>query len=358
MLGFFLLARPANASLRAAIGQVYPDALTVVPEIRFKLEALIASQLNSAQTATLRTSLERIDTLTAAVTAYKAMHDSLHMLQPLLPVMRKIVDDRPNWSYFGSNVQSFQQQLNAIDAAGKKLAAVGVPPALDFRDAISSALASLTNAVTAGQDYDVADAVSQLASSVEDGLSSVDVSMLNAARNANQPFAMALDFFVPLAKSAAGSSFEGLIDSFIDFARDVSKKLDSAITEHGRWQKLDRQLDLLQRAVVYNLPSAPGEIDTVWRLASSSLTELCGGAPPPDWATAIVDLLGQATNDLKRPISPPVAAAVSDRISNLVANGRNRFMAVDQSLLNWLEDSASKRPELVALLMGEVPADA
>lgn len=352
LLGDLLLARPGNADLRQAVGQAFPDALAAVSDERFELEKLIVATLSGAQVVTLRASLDRIDVLQGAVAAYKAMHDALHMLQPHLSLMRGVAAAQARWAEFRVYRDIFNLQLAEIDKATARLAALGLARAADVKQAIADALTSLTTAVDAKIDYDVQDAVSALATSVEDGLNSVDVSMRDTAQDATQPFTLTLQLFAPLAASASGTKFGPLITSYVAFATQLSNELARAIDEHGRWQRLDRQFSLLQRTVVENLPGAPGEIDTVWRLTSKAITALCGGTPPPGWAIAINNLIQLATADLTPPVTPPVADAVRDRVSDLISSGRDRFMAVDQSLLDWLEQSVTQRPQLVTLLRG------
>ncbi|MBJ6121864.1 hypothetical protein [Sphingomonas mollis] len=354
VLGPLLLARPADAGLRKAIGAAHPPALAAVSEERFALEAMIGATLTSVQAVTLRTSLDQIDALMAAVTAYKGMHDALHVLQPLLPLMRSAAMAKPRWPELRVYTMLFRQQLNRIDAAIADLNRAGVVRLLDFRAAMGGAIDAIDAALAAGDDYALNDAASELAASVDEGLNSVDVSMLNTAQDANQPFTLALQFFTPLVQSTAGTRFEALITSYVAFADQVSRELIAAIAEHGKWQRLDRQFDLLQRIVVENQPGAPGDIDRIWRLTLRELTQVCGAQPVSDWASPIVQLIALATVDLKPPVAPPVIDAARDRISELISNGRSRFMAVDQSLLAWLGRSVQKRPDLIALLKGEV----
>lgn len=356
VLPALLLARPGDAALRTAIGSASPEALTAVSEARFELEQLIGQALNSGEATALHQSLDRIDALSAAVTAYKTIHDALHLLQPHLSLMRRAALDPTRWIELKIYSDIFRRQLGSIDTAAKRLVDNGFTRTLDFRDAFVGEIDALATAVAAAVEYDIKDAVSALAASVERGLDSIDVSMRNTVEDAHQPFQTALQFFQPLAASAAGSRFEPLIVSYLAFAEQVSDELRRAITEHTRWQYLDRQFNLLQRTVVENAPGAPGEIDTLWRLTARALNDVCGTAPTPPWAVAIVDLVGLAAADLKPPVSPPVPDAARDRVSSLISSGRDRFTAVDQSLLDWLAQSVGRRPQLISLLRGEVKA--
>jgi hypothetical protein len=350
LLADLLLARPGAAALRNACAIAYPPALDAVPEPRFRLETLIAQVLSGADAARLRDSVSRIDALTGAVAAYKGMHDSLHVLQPCLSLMRKAAAEPARWGDLTVYGQIFRQQLVIIDGAIAKLDASGLARTVSFRAAIDHDLALLESAVTSGEAYDIADATSQLASDIKEGLSEVDTSMRNTAGDALWPLKVALGMFMPLAATAAGTSLETLIGSFIDFAHQVSGEMQDALTEHGRWQLLDRQFDLLQRIVVEEQAALPGDIEQTWRMTSRSLSELCSGVPVPDWATAIVDLIALTAADLKPPLTPPLAQAARDRVSSLIASGRSRFMTVDQSLLSWLETSRANRPKLLILL--------
>ena len=353
LLGDLLLACPGDAALRAAVGQVHADSLSAVSEERHILEAKILEVLTGAQAKQLHGSLDEIDELMKAVTAYKAIHDALHMLQPLLSLLRSAAGKRDRWPELRLYPVQFRMQLKAIDRAAADLTAIGKAQQLGFRDQIAEALDALDAALKSNDEYEVGDAASQLSSSVAFGLNTVDVMMLMAAEEAAAPVKMALNFLEPLSDPAAGTSFGELINSYIDFARQVSTELSSAIKEHGSWQQLDRQFDLLQRTVVESQPGAPGEIDTVWRLAMKQLDLLCKGDPPPAWAIGIVNLLCIARAELVPPIKPPVEDQARDRISALISNGRSRFMEVDQALLDWLSQSAGKRPQLISLLKGD-----
>ena len=356
-LGPLLVAAPWDEPLRTAAGTAYPPALAFVSEERFRLEQIIRQTLSSAQAVTLHASLGQIDAMMGQVTAYKAMHDALHVLQPLLPLMRSAAATRGRWPELRTYTMLFTQQLDRIDLAGADLKKVGIDRVLDFRIAIGDAVTGLGAALDAIDEYGVADAASELAASVDNALSSVDVSMLNTAQDLNQPFTMALTFFARLIEATKGTHFEELLRSYTVFAQQVSAALIDAITEHTQWQKLDRQFDLLQRIVVENQPGAPGDIDRVWRLTLGGLTKMCGIEPTPTWATRAVQLIDLARTDLAPPVSPPVVDAARDRISELISNGRSRFMAVDQSLLGWLSQSVQKRPALLALLNGEGASD-
>lgn len=353
MLGPLLLAAPWDATLRTAVGTAFPPALAAVSEERFLLEKLIRETLSSTQAVTLHTSLGQIDAMMAAVTAYKAMHDALHVLQPLLPLIRSAAATRGRWPELRTYVMLFGQQLDKIDMAGADLKKAGVDRVLDFRPELGDAVTGLGDALNAADEYGVADAASALAASVDNALSSVDVSMLNTAQDLNQPFAMALTFFSTLIEPAKGTGLEELVRSYVTTAQQVSTELLAAVAEHNQWQRLDRQFDLLQRIVVENQPGAPGDIDRVWRLTLGGLTKMCCVDPVPDWATRAVQLIDLARTDLAPPVSPPVVDAARDRISELISNGRSRFMAVDHSLLGFLSQSVQKRPALIALLNGE-----
>lgn len=357
VLGPLLLAAPGNAALRRAAEAAYPPALSTVSEERFLLEQIIARTLTSAEAVTLHNSLSRIDAMMTSVTAYKSMHDALHVLQPLLPLMRSAAATRPRWPELRTYSMLFSQQLARIDAAGADLQKAGIMRVLDFRVAISDALDAVDAGLDASNDYAISDATSEFAASVDSALSSVDVSMLNTAQDLNQPFALALTFFSTLVEPAKGTHFEELVCSYISFAQHVSGTLRGAIDEHGRWQKLDRQFDLLQRIVVENQPGAPGDIDRIWRLTLKDLDKLCGGQPAPDWVSKVAQLIDLARSDLAPPVLPPVVDAARDRISELISNGRSRFMAVDQSLLASLSQNVLRRPILLALLNGEGMGD-
>lgn len=353
VLGALLLAAPADAALRQAIGAAYPPALASVSDERFALERIIGQTLSGTQAVMLHQSLAQIDVMMGAVTAYKAMHDALHVLQPLLPLMRTAAATRSRWPELRTYSLLFHQQLSRIDQAGTDLQRIGIVRVLEFRIEVGTALDGLDAALDGTDEYAVSDAASALAASVDSALSSVDVSMLNTAQDLNRPFALAMTLFSTLVEQARGTRFEELVSSYIAFAQQVSVALVAAISEHSRWQKLDRQFDQLQRIVVENQPGAPGDIDRIWRLTLAELTKLCGVDPVPDWATRVVQLIDLARIDLVPPVSPPVVDAARDRISELIANGRSRFMAVDQSLLGWLSQSVQKRPTLMALLNGE-----
>lgn len=352
LLADLLLARPGHAVLREAVRQAYPDALAAVSELRFKVELQIETALSGAQAKTLHESLDEIDEMMKAVTAYKAMHDGLHTLQPLLSLLRGAAGNRSRWPELRIYLGQFRMQLAAIGKAAAALAA-GNDQQLGFRGEIGEALDALDAALQSDEEYEVRDAASQITSSVERGLDAVDVLMLRAAAEASAPLSLALQFLEPLAATAGDTNFGQLIKAYVEFARQVTTELQGAIKEHGRWQQLDRQFGLLQRTVVESQPGAPGEIDTVWRITSKQLDNLCGGVPQPPWALGIVNLLGLARSELVPPISPPVGDQARDRISALISNGRSRFMEVDQALLDWLMRSAGKRPELISLLKGD-----
>ncbi len=365
LLWDLLLAQPGHAALREAVRQVHPAALGAVSERRFEVEREIAAALSGDQAKSLRGSLDEIDTMMKAVTAYKSIHDNLHWLQPLLGLLRGSASDRKRWPELRTNSARFRSQLKGGDAAADNLRALNRGQQLGFRKEIGKALDSLDQALTAGYavaetdpgsmavEDDVRDAASQLSASVEAALNDVDVMMLMAVEQAMQPLQLADQVLQPLVDSANDTDFGKLIHSYLEFARQVARELSAAVEEHGHWQDLDRQFSLLQLAVVEGQPSVAGDINTVWRLASKELEKLCSGAPPPQWATAIVDLLCLARKDLVPPIKPPIADQARDRISELIANGRQRFMDVDQALLDWLSASAKRRPELVSLLKGD-----
>lgn len=353
LLGDLLLARPGDAGLRDAVGQAHPEALAAVSDLRFKVESQIETALSGPQAQMVRSSLDEIDDLMKAVTAYKTMHDGLHMLQPLLSLMRGAAESRTRWPELRIYPVQFRMQLAEIGKAADELAALGRDQQLDFREQIAEALDALDTALLSDQEYEVRDAASQIAASIERGLDKVDVLMLAAAEEASAPIGLALKFLNPLVDKVTGTTFGALIKSYVDFASQVSAELQGAIREHGRWQELDRHFYLLQRTVVESQPGAPGEVDTIWRLALKQLDSLCCGTPPPQWAVGIVNILCLARSELVPPIKPPVADQARDRISALISNGRSRFMEVDRALLSWLSQSAGKRPELISLLKGE-----
>lgn len=354
LLGDLLLARPGDAELRNAVRLASPQALAAVSDLRFEIEQKIGTALTSGQAQALRDNLGSIDELMKAVTAYKSMHDSLHVLQPLLPLLQGAAAKRERWPELRAYPNQFRLQLRTIARATSDLASVGRDQQLGFRSEIDSNLALLDSAINAGVEYDVSDAASEIASLVGRGLDTVDVLMLAAAEEASAPLGLAVEFLTPLVDTARDTHYGPLVAAYVEFARQMSLDLSSAIQEHGRWQQLDRQFELLHRAVVENQPAPPGDIERIWRLAVKQLDALCAGPPPPLWAIGIVTLLGSARSDLMPPISPPLDDAVRDRVSALISDGRNRFMAVDEALLDWLGRSVSRQPQLVSILKGEV----
>lgn len=354
MLGDLLIARPGDAGLRQAVGDANPPSLDAVPQPTFLAWQAIGQALTSAQGQALRKNLDNIDELMKAVTAYKSIHDALHVLQPLLPLLQGAAAKRERWPELRAYPNQFRLQLRAIGKAADDLATIGRDQQLGFRTDIDANLTTLDTAITAGAEYDVSDAASEIASLVGRGLDTVDVLMLTVAGEASAPLTQSVAFLTPLADTAKGPVYDSLIAPYVDFARPLSADLTNAIEEHGRWQELDRQFELLHRTVVENQPAAPGDIERIWRLAVKQLDKLCAGPPPPEWAIGIVALLGTARSDLAPPVSPPIADAVRDRVSALISDGRSRFMDVDESLLDWLNDSVSRQPQLVSLLNGEM----
>lgn len=365
LLPDLLLSEPGHAALREAVRQIHAEALSAVSEERFKLEQQIAAVLSGEQARILRSSLDEIDAMMKAVTAYKSIHDGLHQLQPSLTLLRGAASTRKRWPELRIYPLQFRSQLKAMDRAAEDLRTLNRGQQLGFRAQIVESLDSLDAALPSGDevaagdaeslsvDDEVRDAANQLSASVEAALNAVDVMMLMAVEQAMEPVKLAHQVLEPLVDTAGDTDFGKLIGSYLEFARQVSNELNAAIQEHGRWQKLDRDFSLLQLAVVESQPSVAGDINTVWRLTSKQLDALCSGAPPPKWATAIVNLLCLARKDLVPPIKPPIADQARDRISELIANGRLRFMEVDQALLDWLSASAKRRPELVSLLRGD-----
>jgi hypothetical protein len=176
--------------------------------------------------------------------------------------------------------------------------------------------------------------------------------MLDLAEEAARPLETSLGIVSVISGSLAGTEFDALAASYIDFASRMSVQLKDAINEHTCWQDLDSQFQELQRVVIDNQSNLPANVDSLWRIVARKLERLCGGPPPHSWAESLAERLEQLRGDLNPPITPPLPDAARDRISELIAQGRRRFMDLDRNLLNWLEQSVERRPQLSTLLKG------
>jgi hypothetical protein len=353
LLPHLLEARPADGPLRIAVGHISATALDAVPEERHQVEKAIAELLDGPAARMLRMSLSMSDDLLNTVKAYKQMHDALHVVQPLLPLLKQLAAARGSWPMIRSYFAPFRSQLRRIAEAARKLADVGAVYRLPWHADLESYLADLEGALGAGSENDVLDSVSLLASATGEGLNSVDVLMVQAAEAAAKPLQDALTIVGKIAQTPTGTGLDALAVAYTDFAEKMIVELTETIQEHSTWQSLDSDFEELQRIVVDGQAGASGNIDSLWRIVARKLDGLCGGPPPHAWAAGLAEVLEHARGDLKPPITPPVADPARDRVSDLIARGRGRFMDVDQGLLDRLQKTVEHRPRLAALLGGE-----
>lgn len=358
LLPELLKARPANSRLRAAVGKLDPVALEAVSEVRFAVEQAIDAHLSGPAARELRESLSRSDDLLCAINAYKAMHDALHMIQPLLSLTRQLAASPTLWPQLRPQLNVFELHLRAIDAAATKLRESGRGGRLPWRDTIEKELSELRKAMDKPDPGAAFDSASLISGAVSDGLNRVDAQMLELAEEAARPLDTSLGILNSINTPLTGTRFEALIASYIDFAEGMSARLKEAIEEHTGWQDLDTQFEELQRVVIETQSNVSANVDSLWRIVARKLGQLCGGPPPHSWAETLAERLEQLRSDLNPPINPPLADSARDRISDLIAQGRQRFMELDRLLLDWLEQSVKRRPELSTILSGGEERDA
>ncbi len=352
LLPELLKANPGHAVLRAAAGKLDPAALEAISDARFAVEQAIDAHLSGADAKALRDSLSRSDDLLVAINAYKTMHDALHTVQPLLPLIRQLAASASLWPQLRLHLTIFGQTLQTLDAAIEKLRKSGRSGRLPWRNAIQDELDELGKALDRADCGATFDSASLIAGAVSEGLNSVDLQMLDLAEEAARPLETSLEILTAIRTPLAATKFEALAASYIEFAARMSAQLKEAIDEHTCWQDLDSQFQELQRVVIENESNASINVDSLWRIVARKLERLCGGPPPHSWAESLAERLEQLRSDLNPPITPPLADSARDRISELIAQGRRRFMELDRNLLDWLEQSVERRPELSTLLKG------
>lgn len=352
LLPGLLRGRPGDATLRKVVGSIDSAALEAVPEARFAVEKAIAAHLNGADAQALRESVSRSDDIRVAVTAYKTMHDTLHLMQPLMPMIRQFATVPSTWPQLRLHLPYFRLQLDSIDAALARLQATGRGARVPWRTSLGEELDELEKVLGSTNEGAVFDSVSLFAGAVSEGLDSVDLQMLNLVEEAAQPLEQSLKILAALRAEVPGSEIDALAASYADFAAGMSAQLKETIEEHTCWQALDLQFEELQRLVVNGQLNAAVNIDSLWRIVTRKLEKLCGGPPPHPWALTLADRLGRLTIELKPPINPPVPDAARDGVSELISQGRRRFMEIDRKLLDWLEQSVERRPDLSTLLRG------
>lgn len=351
LLPALLETRPANAALRAAVASLDQAALAAVSDARFAVEQAIAASLSGPDAKALRESLSRSDDLLVAINAYKEMHDALHMLQPLLPLIRQFAASASLWPQLRLHLSTFRLQLRAIDDAAEKLRKCNRSGRLTWRKALRDALDELGNGLERSESAAIVDSASLVADAVSDGLYDVDAEMLDVAEETARPLATSLSILNAIKDPLSCTRFGALAASYIEFASQMSVQLKDAIEEHNGWQDLDIQFRELQRVVI-DTQNLSTNVDSLWRIVARRLGELCGGPPRHSWAETLAERLERLRSDLNPPITPPLADSARDGISALIAQGRDRFMELDRNLLKWLEESVERRPELSTILKG------
>ncbi len=340
--------RPDDARAKDIIGRILPEALAAPPGTATQVEAAcrgveaIHAHLGNAavrdRIVTSQDDLKRVARDLDLLARYKALHDSLHMLQikhlrPLASAARQLGTDPSASDILGEYVDQLRiQSLNARTAAcglpdtpGERDVEMGWVVALDaVIDGFRTALGNDDGQAAIASFY-------KLKAILRAQPARLDNLLVITARRA--PLSRLVGTLQEVAEAASNGNGRSsdLTAGILALQRLVPDQM-GLVAEHTAWQQVTSDLWQADEALHQASSELLEEFQYLWQSLWSKVRAISTSNPAADWAKALNQHAAEFEKAFPMPATPPVPAPVRTLFNRFLRDAMFQFFGVDKTL--------------------------
>jgi hypothetical protein len=303
-----LEARPTREDLREAIARHYPEALETQPRFEEQARSLAAgvetlqTQLTTpavrAVVTQSRDKLEQLIEDADILANYKALHDSLHVIQlTQYPQVADNVKRLRSEPLAAATLEDHVHQLRYICSDARN-AAEALPNTaavraqeLQWVTTIQSAIAELSKAIDNLDDQSAARAVRSIRQVIRQEPFRINTLLTLTAQKL--PLEDLLRTIEMVAEAVSGGALPMReLRNALQSVRNILPQLRGRVAEHNQWQDVENEFWGADEFLERGTPESIVEFNLLWPAAKSKVESLARTEPEAEWAKASAKLAG------------------------------------------------------------------